>query len=145
MEIEHASLAMVQTGRNGERVLIENDVLDIVKQLKEISKDLYVRWNERGEYFVIYEMCKDGTERLVTTCMELDQRLVDHMRKIGSEGWNRNLIKEMERAEDEDIKNRKHAFAQKTGEIAERLHHALRKDREIQNKVHLSGRDNGKL
>lgn len=133
MKIEHASLLQVQKGLGGKKVLIENDVLDVVKQLQEISPDLFVNYIEQGDYFAIVENCPDGVERLVTTVKDLTPAVVEHIRKIGSDSWD--AVAEMERTDDAASANKKHEFGERVGEIGERLHHALRKDFQAQDKI----------
>jgi len=139
MDIEHADLIQVQRaigGRHaGALVTIENDVLDVVRRLKEIDPHLGVYWNEVGEYFVIYEMCDDGAERLVTTVKELDPKLISYFERLAHESWD--VVAEMEKMDDLAEKDKKYRFAERVGEIGERLHHALRKDYEFKDKVFL--------
>lgn len=139
MDIEHADLIQVQRAIGGKYdgclVAIEDDVLDVVRRLKAIDPHLGVYWNEVGEYFVIYEMCDDGRERLVTTVKQLDSRLISHFEQLASESWD--VIAEMEKMDDLAEKEKKRRFAEKVGEIGERLHHALRKDYEVKDRIFL--------
>lgn len=138
MDIEYASLACVQRGINGELVTIEDDVLDVARRLKEIHPSLHVYWNEQGEYFVIYELCGDGRERLVTTVKELDPRLIAHFEMLASESYD--AVREMDKMDDQADRDKKAAFEERVGEIGERLHHALRKDLQAQNHIYVPGR-----
>lgn len=138
MDIEHstvpyASLAEVQAGRGAELVNVEDDVLDVVRRLKEIHPGLNVRWNPRQEYFTIYELCDDGRERLVTNVTELDPRLIAHFEMLASESWD--AVAEMDRMDDKADAEKKHAFEERVGEIGERLHHALRSDYEVKDRI----------
>lgn len=139
MDINHADLIQVQRAIGGKYdgclVAIEDDVLDVARRLKEIHPSLHVYFNEVGGYFVIYEMCEDGTERLVTTVKELDGKLIKYFEMLNSESWD--AVAEMEKMDDQAEKNKKTAFAEKVGEIGERLHHALRKDFEFKDRVFL--------
>jgi hypothetical protein len=126
VQIENTSLACVQRGINGKLITIEDDVLDIARRLKAIHPSLHLYWNEQGEYFVIYELCEDGRERLVTTVKELDSRLIEHFEMLASESWD--PVAEMDRMDDAAEAAKKDAFAERVGEIGERLHHALRSD-----------------
>lgn len=135
MDIERADLVSVQRGIKGELIAIEDDVLDVVRRLREIHGGLNVRWNERGEYFVIYELCDDGRERLVTTVKELDPRLIRHFEMLASESWD--AVAEMEKMDDQAERDKKQAFAEKMGESGERLHHAIRKDYEVKDRIFL--------
>jgi hypothetical protein len=132
MEIQPASIAQVRAGRNGRKVLIEDDVLHIAKRLQEIDRSLRLRWNEQGEFFVVYQVL-DGSEKLVLTARELDERIVQRVRKIAHPSYD--YVAEMERMDRRAEKDADHRFHEQTGEIGERMAHALRKDLQAQNKV----------
>jgi hypothetical protein len=135
VDIENATLAQVQRGIGGELILIEDDVLDVVRRLKEIHPSLNVWYNEQQGYFVIYELCDDGRERVVTTVRELDARLISHFEMLASESWN--AVAEMDRMDDQADRDKKYRFAERVGEIGERLHHALRRDYEAKDRIYL--------
>lgn len=139
MEIQRANLSQVRAGRGGrlEEIRVGDDVLDIARQLQEVSPALRLRFNERGGYFVVYEIAKDGSEKLVTTCQELDQRLVEHVRRIGSAGWR--VGAEMDRAEEDRKRREDHEWRERVGPLAERLAFAVRKDLEAKNKIFVPG------
>ena len=135
LDIEHADFTQVQRGIGGELITIDDDVLDVVRRLKEISPTLNVRYNEQQEYFVIYELCVDGRERLVTTVKELDPRLIHYFEMLASESWD--AVAEMEKMDQQAEKDKKHRFAERVGAIGERLHFALRKDMEVKDQIYL--------
>lgn len=125
MDIQPASLAQVQTGRDGRRVLVDDDVAGVARKIREISPRLSLRWNERGEFFEVIE--DDGrTERRVTTALECDDRLVARIMRIAHPSYD--LVADMERTDLAAERAEEHAFSERTGEIAERLAHAVRKD-----------------
>lgn len=134
---QRASLAQVRAGRGGRLVEVGPDVLDIGKRILEIDPNLRLRWNDNGEYFVIYEATPDGGEKLVTTTPVLDQRLLDHLRLIGSPGYDAGL--EMEKHEKAREGAQEHAFKEEVGEKAELLAHAVRKDLQAQNRIIVPG------
>jgi hypothetical protein len=133
--IPYASLEEVQAGRGVELVHIEDDVLDVVRRLREIHPGLNVRWNPHQEYFTIYELCVDGRERIVTNVTELDPRLIEHFEMLASESWD--AVAEMDRMDDQAERDKEYALAERTGEIGERLHHALRSDLEVKDHVYV--------
>src|SRR6266446_7219768 len=51
IEITSATLAQVSQGRGSELILIEDDVHDVAKRLREIHDSLRLRYNKQGEYF----------------------------------------------------------------------------------------------
>lgn len=145
MDIEHASLTQVVQGINGELIAIEDDVLDVARRLKEIHPSLHVYFNQQRHpkhgddgYFVIYELCDDGKERLVTTAKELDPRLIAHFERLASESYD--VVAEMDKMDDQAEKDKDHVFAEQVGEIGERLHHALRRDKEVKDRIFLPER-----
>lgn len=134
MQIPHASILQFRTGRDGKRVVVDSDVLDIAKQIRAIGP-LDVVWNEYGEYYTIIEHCADGRERLVTTTTELDQRVVDRLMMISHTDYD--YKKEMDRMDKEADKAKDHRFNEEIGEHGEKLRHALRKDLQVQSTVYV--------
>lgn len=65
--------------RNGV-VAVEDDVQNIVRGIKEISDRLHVFYNPQTGGFDIVESCLDGTDRLVFSVAELDNRVLDRLR-----------------------------------------------------------------
>ena len=126
MELERASLAQFRKGRNGRSYVIEEDVLDIVGQIQDLDENLKVLWNEYGEHYVVVEDCRDGKERLVTTSLYLDQRLLARLREMVSPGYD--LAAEMEAQDAAADREKDHEFHERMGERGEQLAHALRKD-----------------
>lgn len=137
MEIQHATFAQVRDGRDGRRVLVEEDVLNITTQIREIDPSLGVYWNEYGEHFVVTETLPDGTEKLVTTALELDHRLLAHLRTLASPDYDYG--KEIDRIDNQAEKDKDHRFAEQIGERGEALAHALRKDLQAKNRIYIPG------
>lgn len=126
MEIRPASIAQVQMGANGQLVEIDDDVLGIAKDLKQIDENLCLRWSEAGEYFVIYELTEDGNEHLVLTSQDLNPQMLERVRQISHSSYN--YAEEIEKQDKEVERQRDYASSQRSGEAAERLAHAIRKD-----------------
>jgi hypothetical protein len=135
MEIKPATLAQVRAGRDGRRVLVEEDVLDIARRLTLIDDSLSLHWNENGEYFVVVQTDRDGREHLVTTAQELDGRLLDRILQLVHPSYD--LAGELDRLDAESERAADWRFREKTGAVAEKLAHALRKDVEAKNRVFL--------
>ena len=125
MDIQPADLSQVVRARDGNMVLIEDDVLDIAKQLHEIDPRLRVHWSEVSEHFAVYTS-ENEEEHLVTTCQELDQRLVNRIREIAHPSYNYG--EELDRIEAKQKAESEQQFSETVGELAERLAHALRSD-----------------
>jgi hypothetical protein len=135
MELEptRATLSQVTKSRNGEMVLIEDDVQNVVNSLHEIDPHLRVRFSEAGGYFVVYwqpEGELPGNGELVTTAQELDQRIVHLVRRLYHKAMQPgySFADEIEKQEEKDRREREHRDSEQRGEALERLAHAMRKD-----------------
>ncbi len=136
MEIEPATLAQVAMGRDGKMHEVDDDVGGIALRLKEIDDSLRLRWNEFGGFFVIYQMLDTAEgllEKLVLTAQELDGRIIKRVEQITHPSYD--FVAEMDRMDEQAQKDKDHAFHEQTGEVAERMAHAVRKDLEAQNKA----------
>ena len=124
MKIQPSVLAYAQTDRNGDLVTIDEDVLDIARQLREIDPCLSVIFNERRGLFVVVETLEDGSETLVTTAEVLDQRLIERIRKISHSDYS--YTAELDRIDKERTKAIDHRFREAVGEAGERLKSVLK-------------------
>lgn len=130
MEIPHASVVQVQEGRDGKRVLIEEDTLDVAKRLRELDPKLVVEWNEAG-FFTISEMLGDGTQQLVTTTTDLNAAVPEYVARLAKTDY----VAEMERHDRAVDAAKDYRFEQQIGERGELLAHAFRKDLGYQGKA----------
>lgn len=133
MEIQPATLAQVRAGRGARTIIIEEDVLDVAARLKQIDPQLSLHWNETGGYFSVVETGQDGRERLVLSAQELDDRVIQRVQQIAHPSYNYGL--ELDRMDDRADREKDHRFHEQTGEIGERLAHALRTDLQAKNKI----------
>ena len=133
MEIKPATMAMVQRGRGGRLIAVDEDVLDVARGLKEIDPRLSLHFNENGGYFVVVETLDNGDEKLVLTAQELGPNILDRVRKLASP--DHDYVKEVEQLDRQAERDKDHAFHEQTGEVGERLAHALRKDLQAGNKI----------
>jgi hypothetical protein len=136
MDIQPASVAQVRAGRDGRRFLIEDDVLDVARRIKEIDDSLSLQFNERGEFFVVVQTLADGEEKLVTTAQELDERLIHRLKHITHQSYD--YVAEMDRIDKQAEKDSEHRFSEKVGEAGEKAAHALREDLGATNKAFVS-------
>lgn len=130
MELDAATIDQIRRSKDGGMVTIENDVGNIVAQIKAINDSLRVRWSEAGEYFVVYHVYPSGKEELLTTAQELDGRLVKRIQKVTSGDYN--YLEELDKLEAAKEAESDAKFKEQIGEYGERLGHALRKDLGIQ-------------
>lgn len=133
MEIRPATLTQITKGRDGELVAIDDDVQNVANGLHEIDPHLRLRYSERGGYFVVYwkpEDWEEGDGYLVFTAQDLDQRIVQHMRELHHRckqpGYS--FADELDAQEAKHKREGEHAFAERMGEVGERLAHAMRDD-----------------
>jgi len=116
-------------------VEVDDDVLGVVADLKQISDRLHVYWNDQSEWFDIVESCLDGTDRLVTTVPALDARVVEKIK--AADHWHGNDRPRVILGDDEDFvaqvdshneemeRLRSEATADQIGDAGERLAWAL--------------------
>lgn len=119
----------------GTVVELDDDVQNIVQQIKAISDRLHVFWNHQSQQFDIVESCLDNTDRLVFSVPELDGRVVGRL--IGADHWGGSDVPSIilpdhldfasvidrENAALEATKNE--AAADRVHDAGERLHWAL--------------------
>jgi len=60
-------------------VAVEDDVQNVVRGIKAKSDRLHVFYNPQSEAFDIVESCLDGTDRLVLSAPQLDNRILDRL------------------------------------------------------------------
>jgi hypothetical protein len=133
VELESATIAQVRKGRDGRLVQVEDDVLHIAARLRQVDPSLSLRWNDHGEYFVVVETDESGTEHRVTTCTELDERLLARIERIAHSSYD--YVGELDRMDARAEREKDHRFHEQTGEVAERLAYALRKDLQAKNRI----------
>lgn len=133
MDIQPASLAQVRAGRDGRRVTIVDDVGGVAADLQRIDPSLRLRWNELGEYFVVYQVMDNGDEKLVLTALELDPRIVERVEQIASPLYDYGA--EVERLDAQAERDSEHRFHERVGPLGEIAAHALRKDLEERSKI----------
>lgn len=81
-------------------VLVDDDVQNVVRDIKALSDRLHVYFNPQTEGFDIVESCLDGTDRLVFSAAELDQRIIHRLH--GADHWHGQDIPEHVLGDDED-------------------------------------------
>jgi hypothetical protein len=137
VELQAATLAQVRAGRDGRRILVEDDVLEIAGMIRQVDERLSLHWNENGGFFSVVETAEDGRERLVLSAQELDGRVLERIQQIAHPDYN--YVAELDKLDAQAEREKEHRFSEQTGEIGERLAHALRTDLQAKNKIIVPG------
>lgn len=93
MQIEPVSVDVVRAGRGGRFEIVDRDLTDVARQLKEIHPSLELhRFHLTGHYSVIQRL-EDGQENLVATCKPIPggaphPGLVPMVRKVVSDTYD---------------------------------------------------------
>lgn len=126
MRIEPSDITQVIRARHGRMVRLDDDVQSVARDLRDIDANLHLDYSEEGETFIVTHEPEPGEEYLVLATPNLDQRIVHEIRFIMSPGYD--YVDELDKLEDAAHRARDHEFAEKVGERAEHLAHALRRD-----------------
>jgi hypothetical protein len=148
LEPPRATLGQLQLTNKLSMRRVDSDVLGVVERLKSIDPGLEMLYDEGQKVFVLYHkgVNEDGHvfENLVGAYTELDQRIINLIERIDAQGRGRtDLVKELEKLEAE--KDRENALRRlnAVGPIAERMLHAMRRDLDLNDAVHMSGSKGG--
>ena len=125
-DIKPASINQVRSGRGGRLVEIDADVFDVAKRLHDIDRSLGVDWNDAAGYFRITQLLEDGSKHVVMTCLELTPEVIQRVARTMHPDYD--LAGELAKLDRQAEQDRDSRFSDRTGEIGERLHHALRTD-----------------
>jgi hypothetical protein len=133
--MDRATLIQVRAGRGGRLIEIDADVMNICNRIREIDTSLGVDWNEDGNYFRVYQLVQGGEKHVVTTTRELTPEVVEEVRRLADPNYD--FAGELERLDDKADHDNQHAFHEKSGDVGERLYHAMRKDLQVQDRIFL--------
>lgn len=131
IDITPASLDQVVRGRGGNLVVIENDVNNVAKDIHNIHPDLFLRYNEQGEYFVVLQdMGPNHRPHVVTTSQECDARLSRRVQALvqGHVNGTYQYGAEVEKQHDERDRINNAQFEENIAESSEKLAWAIRED-----------------
>ena len=80
-------------------VLVEHDVLGIVQQIQEYDPNLRIKYVQNPELgdapYALFELCKDGIERLVFYIWKLDGSIMERIR--AADNARQNVLHVIER------------------------------------------------
>jgi hypothetical protein len=124
IDIEPASTEQVIKAGD-DWIVIEQDVGEVAKELKEIDPCLHVRNNPVVGIYAVF--AKEGNaEHLVFTAKSLDKRMCNRIRQIMSSDYD--YSKELQKNLDKHNKEWEYRHSQKIEEKAERLAWTIRKE-----------------
>lgn len=108
----------------GRIITIQDDVLGIKRRIQDLWPELRVYFDQDSDEWVITEMCRDHTERLVFTTTALNESVIARLYRAQAGDFTADLDKEeAQREKDHDAK-----LADMAGDAGERLAHAFAKD-----------------
>lgn len=126
-------LSYVDANR-GRVVTVEDDVLGIKAKIEDEFPELYVCIDYEGgpngdPTFLVVERCQDGVDRLGIERAYLDDRLLDDIRRADTHRRGQEDPVALLDAYNEMIeKEKEREFADRIGDVGERLVHAFAKD-----------------
>lgn len=127
IDIQPVGLDQVQRGRGGNLVIIDHDVNNVARDLKNIHPDFMLRYNEQGGYFVVLQdMGPNHRPHVVTMAQECDQRLVRRVQRIVHPSYDPGA--EMDRHHDERDRINNAKASEEFAEVSEKLAWAIRED-----------------
>lgn len=114
---------------HGRVVSIEQDVLDIQRQIMERWPELEVYFDKDQLEYIVIEHCKDGVDRLACARPYLDQRLLTDLENADSHRAGQEDPLDMVDALNDEIERRRdQEFSDRIGDAGERLLFAMRQD-----------------
>ena len=125
LDISPASVAQVQRAF-GTMVQVDDDVQNVARDLRAIDPGLSLFYDASEDVWIVMQV-RDGVEHLVTTAQECDQRIVHRVREVSSERYD--LVAELEASDAQIEKDKDAALHEQTGDVGERLLHAMRHDK----------------
>lgn len=133
IEPPRATLGQLQLTNKLEMVRVDDDVLGVAAALKAIDPGLVLMYDKGQEIYVLYwkGLNQQGhlVEDLVGAYQELDQRIVNLVKRLDAQGrGRRDLNRELERLEAEKDREKARETAETFGPLAEQMRFALRRD-----------------
>jgi hypothetical protein len=120
---------------SGELVEVSDDVLGIATDLRNLDPNLRLRYSEKQEVWLVYQVehhplsNEPLRKQLVTTSVELNPQLVMRVQKVMNPSYD--LAGELEKIDAQQKRDIAHARREEIGPKAERLAHAMMKDKAL--------------
>lgn len=128
----------VVTARGGRTVVIDRDVGDVARQLKEIDRSLLLRWHEPTSHYSVVQVLPDESEQLVATCQPIaggspDPRLVEAVRKVASSAYD--VEAELRGLHARQVRDQAHLDRERVGPALEQAYHRFQKQTGAQDRI----------
>lgn len=139
-DIQPLPIDQVVVALNGNRILVDGEVGEYAQRLQEIEASLNLRIGAQGGYIVYQEYERGGrTKRhLCASYTELGERVLSDARRYTNPNYD--VAAEQDKIESRLRAEAARAEHERVGEMAERLHHAIRKDLQVKDRVYVPGR-----
>lgn len=116
---------------SGQLIELEDDVLGIVRQVRELYGNRVViqLLRDNPDPYVFVEHCEDGTDRLIFTCNALDGRALERLQR--SDSHNRMYVDPYDASEQSHDRlqdEKDEASKEKLGPVAEEIAYALKRE-----------------
>lgn len=133
IEPPRATLGQLQLTNRLQMIRIADDVTGVAETLKSIDTGLVLMFDKGEKIYVLYHEGfndrAEWVETFVGAYQELDQRIVNLIRRLDAQGSGRyQLQRELTKLEAEKDRAHEHEVAEIFGPMAEQLRHALRVD-----------------
>lgn len=151
LEPPRATQGELQLTNKLHMIRVGDDVNGVVEHLRGIDPHLVLWYDFKVEIFVLqwegfrqngdrWDWCED----LVGAYKCLDQRLINLIERIDKQNrGHTDLVEELDRLDREMEAAKRRAFADRTGDAAERLRHALRRDLGVEGSSVMMGSSRG--
>lgn len=130
MKIEPVSVDVVRAGKQGRWEIVDRDLQDVARQIKEIHPSLELHRFERTGHYSVIQRLDDGGENLVATCEPIPggaphPGLVETVRKVVSAAYD--PVSEIEQAHAQAERDAAHASRERVGPKLERAYEQFRR------------------
>lgn len=111
-------------------ILVENNVFDIPKRLREIDPGYFVMFNPENQKYELHNENQDTTYCLTFPFDELDSRAIDYTRETRIERKD-IILKQIKQHNEKVERDRRNEFEDKVDYIAREIHRSALRRNEI--------------
>lgn len=130
MQIQPVSVDVVRAGKQGRWEIVDRDLTDVAKQVKQIHPSLELHRFERTGHYSVIQRLDNGGENLVATCEPIPggaphPGLVEMVRKVVSAAYD--PVDEIEKAHAKAQRDIAHESRERVGPKLEKAHDQFRR------------------